>query len=54
MILQDIRELFEVLPNGQKFLIPVNTYAHVDFLWGSNVNILVYNKILNFMEQHRN
>ena len=58
MILQDIQELYEKLPNGQKSLIPADTYAHLDFLWGNNVNNLVYDiydiydKVLNFMEQH--
>ena len=53
MALQDVQELYEKLPNGQKSLIPIDTYAHLDFVWGNNVNILVYNEILNFMEQHR-
>ena len=53
MILQDIQELYEKLPNGQKSLIEIDTYAHLDFLWGKNVNTLVYDEILNFMERYR-
>ena len=53
MIFQDIQELYETLPNGQKSLIQTDTYAHLDFLWRKSVNTLVYDKILNFMEQYR-
>ena len=52
MVLQGVQELYEKLPNGQKFLIQIDNFAHLDFLWGNNVNTLVYNKILNFMEEH--
>ena len=37
---------------GQKSLVQTNTYANFDFLWGKNVNTLVCDKILNFMEQY--
>ncbi|KAK9298988.1 hypothetical protein QLX08_007897 [Tetragonisca angustula] len=52
-VAQDIQELYETLPNGQKSLIQTDTYAHLDFVWGKKVNTLVYDKILNFMEQYR-
>ncbi|CAD1468417.1 unnamed protein product, partial [Heterotrigona itama] len=51
---QDIQQLYEILPNAEKFLMPCDTFAHVDFVWGKHVNTLLYNKILNLMERYRN
>ena len=53
MVLQDVLELYEMLPNAQKFLIPCDVFAHLDFVWGKNVNTLLYNDILSLMERYR-
>ncbi|KAK1138160.1 hypothetical protein K0M31_002641 [Melipona bicolor] len=46
-------ELYETLPNVEKFLVPSDVFAHVDFLWGEDANTLVYDKILSVMERYR-
>ncbi|CAD1469444.1 unnamed protein product, partial [Heterotrigona itama] len=50
----NVQQLYEILPNAEKFLMPCDTFAHVDFVWGKHVNTLLYNKILNLMERYRN
>ncbi|KAF3426648.1 hypothetical protein E2986_10921 [Frieseomelitta varia] len=50
---QNLYQLHEALPNAQKFLVPSNDFAHLDFVWGKHADIWVYNKILSLMERHR-
>ncbi|KOX67654.1 Lipase 3 [Melipona quadrifasciata] len=50
---QDLRKLYEILPNAQKFLIPCDNFAHLDFVWGKYANTLVHNRILSLMERYR-
>ncbi|KAK1138162.1 hypothetical protein K0M31_020463 [Melipona bicolor] len=50
---EDVLELYETLPNVEKFLIPCDVFAHLDFVWGKDVNSLVYDKILSVMERYR-
>ncbi|KOX72949.1 Lipase 3 [Melipona quadrifasciata] len=46
---QDVLELYEVLPNAQKFLVQYDLFAHLDFVWGEDANTLVYNEVLSLM-----
>ncbi|KAK1116538.1 hypothetical protein K0M31_019000 [Melipona bicolor] len=50
---EDVLELYETLPNVEKFLIPCDVFAHADFVWGEDANILVYDKILSLMKRYR-
>ena len=52
MVLQDVQELYEILPNAQKFLVPYDVFAHLDFVWGKHANTLLYNEILSHMERY--
>lgn len=52
--LQDLNELYELLPNAKKFLVPYESFTHLDFLWGKHANVWVYNKILGLMARHKN
>lgn len=38
MVLQGVLELYEILPNAQKFLVPCDVFVHFDFVWGEHVN----------------
>ncbi|KOX72951.1 Lipase 3 [Melipona quadrifasciata] len=46
---QDVLELYEVLPNAQKLLVQYDLFAHLDFVWGEDANTLVYNEVLSLM-----
>ncbi|KAK1135588.1 hypothetical protein K0M31_000177 [Melipona bicolor] len=50
---EDVLQLYETLPNVEKFLVPYDFFAHGDFVWGEDVNTLVYDKILSVMERYR-
>jgi hypothetical protein len=47
---QDVDKLASKLPNLLgKFLVPLPTFNHLDFLWAMDGDILVYNKIISQM-----
>ncbi|XP_043796542.1 lipase 3-like [Apis laboriosa] len=50
---EDLNDLYKALPNAQKFLVPSKTFAHLDFVWGKHVDVLVYNQIFAFMERYK-
>ncbi|XP_076303832.1 lipase 3 [Lasioglossum baleicum] len=50
---KDVRKLYEQLPNAQSFLVPHKEFSHLDFVWGKDVDTLLYNRILSRMEVHR-
>ncbi|XP_053990411.1 lipase 3-like [Hylaeus volcanicus] len=50
---KDLEQLYETLPNAQKFLVPYKWFAHLDFLWGMQAKNLVYDGILNLMTQYK-
>ncbi|XP_031830114.1 lipase 3 [Nomia melanderi] len=50
---QDIRKLYMELPNAQKFMVPLKDFSHLDFVWGKDVDTLLYNRVLSRMEVHR-
>jgi len=48
---QDVEQLASKLPNlVGKFLVPLPLFNHLDFLWGTDADILVYNKIISQMD----
>ncbi|PBC29636.1 Lipase [Apis cerana cerana] len=45
---EDLNDLYKALPNAQKFLVPSNTFAHLDFVWGKHVDVLrIYKSFKN-------
>ncbi|KOX71607.1 Lipase 3 [Melipona quadrifasciata] len=50
---EDVLELYETLPDVEKFLVPRDVFAHLDFMWGEDANTLVYDKILSLMKRYR-
>ncbi|KAG6802763.1 lipase 3 [Apis mellifera caucasica] len=48
---EDLNDLYKALPNAQKYLVPSSTFAHLDFVWGKRVDVLVYNQIFAYMER---
>nr|XP_034185020.1 lipase 3-like [Osmia lignaria] len=50
---KDSIRLSEVVPSAEKLLIPNKDYAHLDFVWGNNVDSLVYNKIFSLLKQYK-
>ena len=53
MVLQDVLKLYKILPNAQKFLVPCDSFAHLDFVWGKDANTLLYNEIICLIERYR-
>ncbi|OAD58579.1 Lipase 3 [Eufriesea mexicana] len=51
---EDLHQLYDLLPTAQKFLVPYKCFTHLDFLWSKHVNVWVYDKILSLMERHKN
>ncbi|XP_033337986.2 lipase 3 [Megalopta genalis] len=49
----DVRRLSKELPNAQRYLVPYQHFSHIDFVWGKDVDTLLYNRVLNRMEVHR-
>ena len=48
---QDVDQLASKLPNlVGKFLVPLPLFNHLDFLWGTDADTLVYNKIISQMD----
>lgn len=50
---EDSRKLYKALPNAQKFLVPYESFTHLDFLWAKHVDVWVYNQVLSLMERQR-
>ncbi|XP_078042083.1 lipase 3 [Augochlora pura] len=50
---KDVRRLYKELPNAQQYLVPHKQFSHLDFVWGKDVDTLVYNRVLSRMEVHR-
>jgi len=49
----DVLRLYDKLPNVLgKFLVADDKWNHLDYLWGIDVDVLVYNKVLSLMERH--
>ena len=47
---QDVERLASQLPNLLgKFLVPLQEFNHLDYMWAMDGDILVYNKIISQM-----
>ncbi|XP_012135889.2 lipase 3 [Megachile rotundata] len=51
---KDSIKLYKMLPNAQKLLVPNSLFAHLDFVWGKDVDTLLYNKIFSLMQRYKN
>ncbi|GBP60019.1 Lipase 3 [Eumeta japonica] len=48
----DVSNLYRQLVNPiEHYIVPLKTFNHVDFLWAIDAPILVYNRLLELMEQ---
>ncbi|XP_029052293.2 lipase 3-like [Osmia bicornis bicornis] len=50
---KDSIKLAKVVPNAEKLLVPHKDFAHLDFVWGNNVDSLVYDKIYSQLKQYK-
>jgi hypothetical protein len=48
-----VDKLSEKLPNLLgKFQVPLKSFNHLDFLWAIDVESLVYDKVIGFIESY--
>jgi len=51
---KDVLRLYDKLPNCLgKFLVADDKWNHLDYLWGIDVDTLVYNKVVSLMARHK-
>lgn len=51
---QDVQKLYSKLGNPiGKFRVPLDEFNHLDFLWGKDANILLYDKILSLLSRYK-
>ena len=52
MAFQDILRLLTKLPNvAHNYEVPYDAWNHLDFIWGIDANIYVYNELLKNLEE---
>ncbi|XP_075151059.1 lipase 3-like [Haematobia irritans] len=51
--LKDVGQLIKELPNVKlDYVVPFDKWAHLDFIWGTQAKLYVYDKIMEYMKKY--
>ena len=52
--LQDVQSTAKLLPNVKLIKIPSPSFNHIDFLFGNDADIYIYNNIIDILQKSYN